>query len=147
MKPTYILADGLKPFVFSVPPLDLEIRTSQKTERINIISYGEKNKTGKRNVESITFSSFFPAINSVFYSLVNPLTPILAVKLLNKWKNEEKILTFLVPEFLISKKCQITEFNYAIRERTGDIDFSITLTEYRNQGRQTISLTGLFERL
>lgn len=48
MKPTYILADGMKPFVFVVPPLDLEVKTSQKTERINIISYGEKIKLEKR---------------------------------------------------------------------------------------------------
>lgn len=53
----------------------------------------------------------------------------------------------MVPEFLISKKVQITEFNYSIRERTGDIDFSITLSEYRSQGRQSNLLTGLLERL
>lgn len=53
----------------------------------------------------------------------------------------------MVPEFLISKKVQITEFTYSIKERTGDIDFSITLTEYRNQGRQANLLTGLLKRL
>jgi hypothetical protein len=147
MKPTYILADRMKPFVFVIPPLDLEVKTSQKTERINIISYGEKNKTGKKNVESITFSSFFPNLDSNFYSLVNPLTPILAVETLVNWKDTEKVLTFMIPEFLISKKVQITEFTYSIRERTGDIDFSITLTEYRSQGRQSNLLTGLLERL
>ncbi len=147
MKPTYILANGIIPFTFVVPPLDLEIKTSQKTEKISIISYGEKNKTGKKNVESITFSSFFPNLNSNFYSLVNPLTPILAVETLTNWKDNEKILTFIVPEFLISKKVQITEFIYSIRERTGDIDFSITLTEYRSQGRESNLLTGLLKRL
>lgn len=147
MKPTFILADGMTPFVFVVPPLDLEIKTSQKSEKINIIDFGEKNIVGKRNVETITFSSFFPAINSNFYSLKNPLTPILSVETLAKWKNQEKILTFIIPEFTIFKKCQIVEFNYFIRERTGDIDFTITLVEYRTQGRIANTITGLIERL
>lgn len=147
MKPTYILANGMKPFIFIVPPLDLEVITSQKTEKIDIISFGEKIKTGERNSETISFSTFLPNVKSPFYSLTNPLLPMLAVELLKKWKNQKKVLTFIVPEYLISIKCKIINLNYSIRERTGDIDINITLTEDRTQSKEPNLLTGLFERL
>lgn len=147
MKPTYILANGMKPFIFVVPPLDLEVITSQKTEKVDIISFGEKIKTGERNSETISFSTFLPNVKSPFYSLTNPLLPMLAVELLKKWKNQKKVLTFIVPEFLISIKCKIINLNYSIRERTGDIDINITLTEDRTQSKEPNLLTGLFERL
>ena len=147
MKPTYILANGMKPFIFVVPPLDLEVITSQKTEKIDIISFGEKIKTGERNSEIISFSTFLPNVKSPFYSLTNPLLPMLAVELLKKWKNQKKVLTFIVPEYLISIKCKIINLNYSIRERTGDIDINITLTEDRTQSKEPNLLTGLFERL
>lgn len=147
MKPTYILANGMKPFIFVVPPLDLEVITSQKTEKIDIISFGEKIKTGERNSETISFSTFLPNVKSPFYSLTNPLLPMLAVELLKKWKNQKKVLTFIVPEYLISIKCKIINLNYSIRERTGDIDINITLTEDRTQSKEPNLLTGLFERL
>lgn len=147
MKPTYILANGMKPFIFVVPPLNLEVTTSQKTEKIDIISFGEKIKTGERNSETISFSTFLPNVKSPFYSITNPLLPMLAVELLKKWKNQKKVLTFIVPEYLISIKCKITNLNYSIRERTGDIDINITLTEDRTQSKEPNLLTGLFERL
>ena len=147
MKPTYILANGMKPFIFVVPPLDLEVTTSQKTEKVDIISFGEKIKTGERNSETISFSTFLPNVKSPFYSLTNPLLPMLAVELLKKWKNQKKVLTFIVPEYLISIKCKIINLNYSIRERTGDIDINITLTEDRTQSKEPNLLTGLFERL
>lgn len=147
MKPTYILANGMKPFIFVVPPLDLEVITSQKTEKVDIISFGEKIKTGERNSETISFSTFLPNVKSPFYSLTNPLLPMLAVELLKKWKNQKKVLTFIVPEYLISIKCKIINLNYSIRERTGDIDINITLTEDRTQSKEPNLLTGLFERL
>ena len=147
MKPTYILANGMKPFIFVVPPLDLEVITSQKTEKVDIISFGEKIKTGERNSETISFSTFLPNVKSPFYSITNPLLPMLAVELLKKWKNQKKVLTFIVPEYLISIKCKIINLNYSIRERTGDIDINITLTEDRTQSKEPNLLTGLFERL
>ena len=44
MKPTFILADGMKPFVFVVPPLDLKIQSSQSMKSVDIIDFGEGRK-------------------------------------------------------------------------------------------------------
>ncbi len=147
MKPTYILANGLVPFIFVVPPLDLTITTSQKIEKIDIISFGEKIKLGEKNVDIISFSTFLPSIKSPFYSLKNPLIPISAIELLKKWKTEKRTLNFIIPEYLIFYKCKITKIEYPIKERTGDIDISISLSEDRLLKKEPNLLTGLIERI
>ena len=86
MKPNFILLEGKKPFVFVIPPLDLEITTEQNTVSVNIIDFGEKVNFGERRADRISFSTFFPSITSHFFSLKNPLPPTAAVELLKKWK-------------------------------------------------------------
>lgn len=146
MKPNFILLEGKKPFVFVIPPLDLEITTEQNTVSVNIIDFGEKVNFGERRADRISFSTFFPSITSHFFSLKNPLPPTAAVELLKKWKKEKKDLTFIVPELVITYKCKIERLQYSVVERTGDINISISLVEIRDQGKITDNITGLYKR-
>ena len=146
MKPTFILADGMKPFVFVVPPLDLKIQSSQSMKSVDIIDFGEMGVAGKEKVAKISFSTFLPNINSPFYSLQNPLLPNLGVEILKEWKTKRIKLTFLVPEFAIAYKCYIENFDYILDERTGDITVSLLLSEARQQNRITNKITGLLPR-
>ena len=132
MKPTFILINEYAPFLFSATPLDMRIKTGQRTQTINIIEFGELTNVGDKVCDTITFSSFFPSLKSPFYSFENPLLPQLCVKTLEKWKEDKDILTFVIPEFFIAKKCKIVNFNHIYDERTGDINFEIKLKEVRN---------------
>lgn len=146
MKPNFILLEGKNPFVFVVPPLDLEIATEQNTISVNIIDFGEKVNFGERRADRISFSTFLPSITSHFFSLKNPLPPTAAIELLKKWKKEKKDLTFIVPELVITYKCKIERLQYSVVERTGDINISISLVEIRDQGKITDNITGLYKR-
>lgn len=146
MKPNFILLNGKIPFVFVIPPLDLEITTEQNTVSVNIIDFGEKVNFGERRADRISFSTFLPSITSRFFSLKNPLPPTAAIELLKKWKKEKKDLTFIVPELVITYKCKIERLQYSVVERTGDINISISLIEIRDQGKITDNITGLFKR-
>ncbi|WP_339010501.1 peptidoglycan-binding protein [Fusobacterium varium] len=146
MKPNFILLNGKIPFVFVIPPLDLEITTEQNTVSVNIIDFGEKVNFGERRADRISFSTFLPSITSHFFSLKNPLPPTAAVELLKKWKKEKKDLTFIVPELVITYKCKIERLQYSVIERTGDINISISLVEIRDQGKITDNITGLYKR-
>lgn len=146
MKPTFILANGMTPFIFVVPPQNLKIQTGQSSKTVDIIDYGEISVIGNEKVARITFSTFIPNIKSPFYSLKNPLPPSAAVELLKLWKKNKTKLTFIVPEFLVSYKCKIELLDINIVERTGDIDVSLTLIEQREKDRVTDNLTGLFNR-
>ena len=146
MKPTFILINGLVPFVFVVPPKSLKIQTAQNNKLIDIIDFGELSVIGNEKVAKISFSTFIPNIKSPFYDLKNPLIPSAAVELLKKWKKDKSELTFMVPELIITYKCKIEILDINVNERTGDIEVSLTLVEERQQDKVTDNITGLFKR-
>lgn len=143
----FILLNGNTPFVFVVPPKQMSITTGQEVKRFNLIDFGEKINIGERKADTITFTTFFPNIKSQFYSVLNPLTPITAVLQLKKWQNEKTILTFLVPELLISYKCSISNLDYSIEDKVNDLNIKITLVEQRQQNVITDKISGLLNRV
>lgn len=146
MKPTFILINNKIPFVFVIPPLNLNITCNQITNSVNIIDFGEKVNFGEKTADRINFSTFLPALTSNFFSLKNPLPPSAAIEVLKRWKKEKGDLTFIVPELGIFYKCKLEKVQYTVNERTGDIDISVDLIETRSQGKITDSITGLFKR-
>lgn len=146
MKHTFILINGMIPFVFVVPPQSLKIQTAQSNKIVDIIDFGELSVIGNEKVAKISFSTFIPNIKSPFYDLKNPLTPSAATELLKKWKKDKASLNFMVPELIITYKCKIEILDINVNERTGDIHVSLTLTEQRQQDRVTDNITGLFKR-
>lgn len=146
MKPTFILLNKYLPFVFTVPPLDMRVETRQETVNIRLIDFGEVTKMRERDCTRISFSSFFPNFLSNFYQpFLNPLVPNLCVDELRAWKDAKTKLKFIVPEFGIYLDCCIESFTHRYDERTGDINFEISLIEIRDP-RKIDSATGLFER-
>lgn len=146
MKPTFILLNKKTPFIFVVPPNSLKIQSLQSDKFVDIIDFGEINVMGKEKINRINFSTFFPNIQSPFYSLKNPLLPTAGVALLQKWRKDRSNLTFMVPELLITYKCQIEGIDTVVEERTGDISIALTLVEKRQQDKITDSVLGLFKR-
>lgn len=146
MKPTFILLNGKTPFVFVVPPLNLNIQINQIEKSIELVDFGEIIKLGEERPTRIEFSTFLPSIKSHFFSFKNPLPPIAALEVLKKWKKEKRELTFTVPEMLILYRCQISSIIAGVNERTGDMDIQIELIEKRAQDKITDSITGLFKR-
>lgn len=150
MKPTVTLINDKNiPFVFVVPPVDLATNRSQNIVVKNIIDLGEKTNTkGTKNLNRVTFSGFFPNINSHFYNPVNPLTPIMCVEYLTKAMNDNVIFKLIVPEWTKFIRCRIESFNDSYTDHTGDIYYNITLVEERTEYNNVIDeLTGLYRRL
>lgn len=146
MKPTFILLNKYLPFVFSVPPLDLRVETKQNTVSLKLIDFGEVVKVGERDAVRISFSSFFPSLKSPFYKpYLNPLTPVLCVDELQAWKDAKTKLKLIIPEFNISYTCQIENFTHSYEERTGDIQYQISLVEFRDPKKLDKNI-GLLER-
>ena len=150
MKPTVTLINNKNiPFVFVVPPVDLATNRSQKIVVKEIIDFGEKtNEKGTKNLNRVTFSGFFPNINSNFYDILNPLTPIMCVEYLTKAMNDNEIFKLIVPEWAKFIRCRIESFSDTYQDHTGDIYYNITLVEERSEFNNIIDeLTGLYRRL
>ena len=146
MKITCLLLDGILPFAFAVPPIDLQVYERQHSQSLRVINFGETVTMGERDCVRVHFSSFFPGLKSPFYKpLINPLPPPLCAKALSAWMSKKTELTFMVPEFFLMFRCKIESFSHKYDERTGDINFDITLVEHRDP-KQVDFLTGLRKR-
>lgn len=148
MKPTFILkVEGVAlPFFFAVPPLDFKVESGQDSQTYKIIDLGEKTIIGQRNAEKISFSTFLPNFKSQFFSLLNPLLPSTAINFLKKWKDEKKKMILIVPEYNLFFKCYLTQLNYEVVERTGDIDISLEFLEITKNKSLVDEVIGLFTR-
>lgn len=150
MEPTVILINKrMIPFVFVVPPKDLTTSRSQNIVVKDIIDFGQKtNEKGTKNLNRVTFSSFFPNFNSNFYDLTNPLTPIMCVEYLTKAMNDNEVFKLIVPEWAKFSRCRIESLTDTYQDHTGDIYYTITLVEERVEANNVIDkLIGLYRRL
>lgn len=143
----FILLNGSYPFIFVVPPPEMTITTGQEVKMFNLIDFGEKINIGERKVDKISFKTFIPSLKSKFYSLLNPLTPMAAIIMLKKWETEKAVLTFLVPELLITYKCSITNLDFSIEDKVNDLYVKLSLSEKREQNIITDSVSGLINRV
>jgi len=68
------------------------------------------------------------------------------IKKLEKYKDNKEVLTLIVPSYSIYFKCHIEQLDYEIKERTGDVDISLSLIEARKQTRLIDDVNELYER-
>ena len=129
-----------------MPPLDFKVESGQDSQAYKIIDLGEKTIIGQRNAEKISFSTFLPNFKSQFFSILNPLLPSTAINFLKKWKDEKKKMTLIVPEYNLFFKCYLTQLNYEVVERTGDIDISLEFLEITKNKSLVDEVIGLFTR-
>ncbi|MGL5125226.1 MAG: peptidoglycan-binding protein [Fusobacteriaceae bacterium] len=130
-KPNVTLLLGYVPFVFVVPPVDFTVTKITNHESVQIVDKGEITINGNRQLQKISFSGFFPNTKSNLYSLLNPLPPKVCEETLNYNLLENTICKLIVPEWLHFFKCKIESFTINHQDHTGDIYYSITLIEER----------------
>lgn len=129
-----------------MPPLDFKVESGQDSQTYKIIDLGEKTIIGQRNAEKISFSTFLPNFKSQFFSILNPLLPSTEINFLKKWKDEKKKMILIVPEYNLFFKCYLTQLNYEVVERTGDIDISLEFLEITKNKSLVDEVIGLFTR-
>jgi len=60
MRPIFMLLYDTEPFIFTIPPLDFKITSSQNSEVAKILDVGEVALIGERNIKKVSFSTFLP---------------------------------------------------------------------------------------
>jgi LysM repeat protein len=116
---------------FAVLPSSIEIGTAQQNSTVNIINYGEINIIGKRNLRTLSLSSFFPNKNTdyTFVRYTNYAEPLAYVKKFQSWLGNP--IHLLVTDTDINMDMTIESFSYSKQDSTGDIYFTLELKEYK----------------
>lgn len=149
MQPHINLVNGLFPFIFVIPPTDIKFSQTQNHKPVEIIDLGEVLRDGIRQSIRVSWSGFFPAINSHFYTpLLNPLGAKPSADYLRDCMQKNVKFKLIIPEYLEYLNCKIESFEVEYRDHTGDAYYNISLVEDRQGMSITVDLvTGLRSRL
>ena len=129
--------------VLPVTPESFGVQVKNNNSVVNVTNFGNYNMMGKTGLKSITISSFFPAQDYNFSSGGDE--PYELVNQIEEWRLSTKPLNLLIENSTIDFDCLIDSFEYKEQDGTGDVYFTLVLTEYRNiqESLPSDKLTGL----
>jgi len=122
---------GSKNIRFPVLPSEYTVQSAQENTTVNVIGLGEVTLKGKRKLRTISFSSFFPrrydSSYCEFSSIRSPRSYVDSIEKIKR-KGTVKLIITGTP---ISFRCTIESFEWGENDGTGDIEFTISLKEYK----------------
>ena len=124
-------------FTLPVLPKEFKIQSGMKNETFDTISQGEIKLIGMKNLRSITLQSFFPNRDYPFLRGQEGNRKYKAwdyVNMIEEWKNRRVPIRMIIsdmPENLGNMACTIESFEYGQQDGTGDIYYTLTLSEFK----------------
>ena len=130
----------------SIPvlPSEYKVQSSQNNQSENIVGIGEVLLKGKRNLITVSFSSFFPLRRNSSYCrkgrILKPLQYVNAIERMKQLGTVKLVITGSP----IRMDCTIESFEWGESDGTGDIFYTISFKEYRNisASKSTVSQDG-----
>lgn len=118
-----------------VLPESLEIKKKGKGQGYDIIGLGEINVIHSPELSEITFSSFFPETKAPYMSISSLLwkEPLEYIGKIIEWQASKHPcrLSIKAPNLTMSIPVSIEQFDYRERAGSGDIEYQLSLKEYR----------------
>lgn len=114
-----------------VLPEEFEVASSNMNERININAIGEINILGNEEVKEFEMESFFPAQEYYFVEYNGFPKPYECVEMIDKWRHSKEPARLIVTDTSINMEVGFDEFTYGERDGTGDVYYSLSLSEYK----------------
>lgn len=114
-----------------VPPLEIPYKTGCSIESIDLLKVGEVALFGGNKLDTIEFNSIFPSRVYSFCQYKDFPKPDECVKFFRNIKEKGIPIRFLVTETDINKEFLIESFETIPKGYTKDINFSISLKEYK----------------
>ena len=112
-----------------VVPAEYTVTSEQDNTSVTVCNLGEVTLRGKRKLQQIIFSSFFPRQYDSGYCDVRSKSPITMVKKVEKMKRAGSVK--LIITGVLSMKVTIESFEWGENDGTGDISYTLSMKEYR----------------
>jgi nucleoid-associated protein YgaU len=119
-----------------VVPSDFQITKGNQINTINVNNLGEVGLIGKGTLARISIYTFFPNQVYPFCSYSTFPEPYECVDLIERWKESGRPMRLIITSGNARKEAinmafSIENFSYGERDGTGDVYFTLDLTEYR----------------
>lgn len=113
-----------------VLPSSFEVGVGNNNSQININELGTINLIGKSGLQTINISSFFPAQEYAFCEYTGFPKPYTAVEMIENWRKSGKPIRLIITGTPINLALAIESFSYGERDGSGDVYYSLSLTQY-----------------
>ena len=130
-----------KAFRFPVLPSSFTINNSTILDSSNIVNKGEVVVFSGNSLKSTEITSFFPAVEYSFCAYKGFPKPYECVKLIEEWRAKGQDVRLIITDTDINMLMIIESFEYGERAGTRDIEFTISLREYKPITIKTIPQT------
>lgn len=120
-----------KSFRFPVLPPSFFINDTAIINKPDILNKGNISIFGGNGLKTVTISSFFPAENYSFCNYSNFPSPYECVKAIEDWIVKGQDIRFIVTDTDINMHIMIESFEYGERAGSRDIEFTLTMVEFK----------------
>lgn len=150
-KRKFVLTSENETLTLPVTPWKYQIQTGQLNKTYDILDFGEALVFGNVKLKKLKFSCFFPALHHGYPFIVGDrLEPAACIDRLTKWKEAKSPVRVIITDSPVNLMMAIMELDYKEKDGTRDIEYSLSLTEYRdlnvpaaNNEREIDTQTGL----
>ena len=120
-----------KVFKFPVLPSSFDLDNSSIIETSNIVNLGQVAMYGGNALKTISISSFFPSKEYQFCTYRGFPQPYECVKMIEEWRSTGKQIRLIITSTPINMPVLIESFEWGERAGTRDVEFTLTLKEYK----------------
>lgn len=106
------------------------IEVANLNEVVNINELGNINLIGRSDVRKVSLESFFPSKDYSFSGYQDILEPSECIKLIESWRKSTKPIRLIITGTLVNIAMAIDSFKWGENDGTGDINFTLELSEY-----------------
>ena len=131
---TFLKQNGKKYFLVFNPMYSWS--SEQNNQSVNINAKGEATLLGKRNLRTVTISSFYPKKKQSFADHKATMKPAEWVAAIEKMKREGAVWLHLLDVY--AGYVTIESFTWAEQDGTGDIYFTLEMKEYWKPGLKKV---------
>lgn len=124
------LKSGRSTVRLPVLPGAYEVTDKQNNTVLNVVDLGEISIFGKRGLQEVKFSCFFPAHYDTYCEFTNIRKPSYYVKKIQGMK-ESGPIKLIITGANLKTQYTIESFTWGESDGTGDINYSIDFKEYR----------------
>lgn len=113
-----------------IVPSEFSLPSTVKNETFETVNQGELKLIGFRGIQTVTFESFFPS-KEYSFARDNSYKGWEYVEIINSWIDRRVPIRLIITDTPVNMPVVIDKFEYGPRDGTGDIYYSLTLSEFK----------------
>lgn len=113
-----------------VVPNEVMVSSPQKNEVFESISLGELKLLGLKGLKTLSLSSFFP-VKRYGFLRDNTYKGFEYVNKIEEWRSSQKQMRLIITSTIINMSITIDNFEYGIRDGSGDVYYNMTISEFK----------------